>query len=178
MSHFFATKRDLITFLTALEKKHALKYVLAGSFSSRTPPVYSSGLDLPNLGIAGSGSAVSCATFLVCEPELAIRARSVKESSGNQRFDFDQLLNPDTITFSPGGIWKGDILLYGRFATVSAKFSVPAKRLMQRFSHQMRKQFVRIGAYYVGSEAQDLLKAGNRLTIAEQSPRDFDLKPD
>ena len=68
-----------------------------------------------------------------------------------------------------------EIVLYGRFATVSACFSEPAKRLMARFRYRVQKMFVRLGAYHVGPKALDLLKAGKRLTIAEQSPREFDL---
>ena len=87
----------------------------------------------------------------------------------------DQFYNPDTITFSPGGRWTEDVLLYGRFATVSAFFSDYAKRLMNRFRYQSEKHFVRVRGSYVGPGAMALLKAGKRLTIAQQSPREFDL---
>jgi len=46
---------------------------------------------------------------------------------------------------------------------------------MARFRYRVQKMFVRLGAYHVGPKALDLLKAGKRLTIAEQSPREFDL---
>ena len=175
MAHFFATKRDLLPVLAEAESKEPLKYVRMGRFLSRVVEGYSCGADIPNLGIATSASAVGCDRFLICEPDLAINVHRVDQSDGVRSYHIDQLYNQDTITFLTGGLWKSDILLYSRFATVYASTSKTAKRLMHRFDYLVRKHFKKVGAYYVGSEAYNLLEAGKRLTIAEQSPRDFDL---
>ena len=90
-------------------------------------------------------------------------------------YSFDQLENPDTITFSAGGLWK-DMLLYGRFATCTASFSPISKKLLQRYTYHVRKHFKYIGAYYVGQEAEEMLRQGKRLTLAEQTPKNFDLQ--
>ena len=137
--------------------------------------VYDRGSDIPNLGIAACESAIAYDTYLVYEPDVSIEARVIDESSGIRSYRIDQLINPDTISFSPGGIWKREIALYGRVATVSASFSESAKLLMRRFQSAIRKRFVRLKAYYVAPKALELLKSGKRFTIAEQSPREFDL---
>jgi len=61
------------------------------------------------------------------------------------------------------------------FGSATDSFSKPAKHLLQKFTYEVRKRFERIRGYYVGPEAHELLKEGKRLTIAEQSPREFDL---
>ena len=43
------------------------------------------------------------------------------------------------------------------------------------FAAHIRKSFRKIRAFCVGSHAEALLDAGKRLTVAEQSPREFDL---
>jgi hypothetical protein len=43
------------------------------------------------------------------------------------------------------------------------------------YRNAVRRRFVRVGAYWIGPEAAGLLDAGNRLTAAVQSPREYDL---
>jgi len=135
-------------------------------------PTFRRGEEIPNLGIAPGESHVSCPTFLICDPSLKLKARPI---IGDKMYSFDQLENPDTITFSAGGLWK-DMLLYGRFATCTASFSPISKKLLQRYTYHVRKHFKYIGAYYVGQEAEEMLRQGKRLTLAEQTPKSFDLQ--
>jgi hypothetical protein len=85
----------------------------------------------------------------------------------------DQLRNPDSVTFTPAGIWDDDVILHGRVATASD--SEASQALMRRFHVAIKKGFAKVKAFYVGPQAMELLKAGKRLTIAAQSPREFDL---
>jgi hypothetical protein len=147
--------------------------VKSGRSLSPVSEQYERGADIPNLGKATCESAIGSDTFLVCAPGVSIRVEAVDQSDGVRSFHTNQLMNPDTVTFSSGGIWTADILPYGRIASCS---NSPAwKRLMNRFRSAIKKYFVKIGAYYVGPRALELLKDGKRLTIAEQSPREFDL---
>ncbi len=172
---FFATKDDLVPMLKQVEEKGPLKYVKFGRSLSHEVESFSRASDIPNLGIATCESAIGSDTFLVCYPESQIKVGVVNQSDGIRSFHTDQLINPDTITFSSGGMWKPDILLYGRVA--SASNSPISKSLMRRFQSSIKKHFVKIGACYVGPNALEALKDGKRLTIAEQSPREFDLTP-
>ena len=63
---------------------------------------------------------------------------------------------------------------YGRFATVAnLEF---ATAFMKAVRSSVRKRFEKIQAFYVGAEAAQMLDAGKRLTIAAQSPPDYDLR--
>ncbi len=48
---------------------------------------------------------------------------------------------------------------------------------MKLFHGAVRKQFTKVRAFYVEPQALTWLYAGKRLTISDQSPREFDLKP-
>ena len=114
-------------------------------------------------------SASGSETFLVCDVEQVVVPRQVS----GPRYLLDQLINPDTISFTPGGIWLEDILLYGRFATASeTKESI---ELMKILKNMVRKNFRKLKAYYLGAEAEEMLDNGKRLTIAAQSPPEYNL---
>jgi hypothetical protein len=170
---FFATKEDILLILNAVEQKGPLRYVRMDHF---TNPVYESfarGAEIPNLGKASAASAISCDSFLISESTVTTQVRPIKTAAGVERFCVDQLVNPDTVTFTPGGIWNEDILLHGRIATVSE--SQASQELMKRFRIALNKDFTKIKSFLVGPKALTLLKAGKRLTISAQSPQDFDL---
>ena len=171
--YFYATKNDLLPVLRAVEEAGALKYVVAGNFTTPELRSYSRGEEIPQLGKASSGTAGTCETFLVCAAVPPVKVESFKGGNGEDRFCVDQLLNPDTVGLTPAGQWNEEILLHGRVATVSD--SPASQALMKRFQSAIRKHFVKIKAFYVGSNARKLLESGKRLTISAQSPRDFDL---
>ena len=175
-THFFALKEDLLPVLEIIERDYPLKYVRMGNFLKEefADESFLRGADIPHLGRATAESASSSQAFLVTERDLPINVRFLKTATGIERCLIDQLINPDTVTFLPGGLWKQDVLLYGRVATVSD--TLIAKELMKRFQGPIRKQFTKIGMFWVGSRALELLRAGMRLTGAEQSPREYDLR--
>jgi len=107
MSHilFFALKEDLLPVLEAVESKGALKYVRTGIYLRPEYEPFHRGADIPNLGRATSESGISSASFLVCDPEVPVNFQSVALYSGGTNYHIDQLVNPDTITFTPGGLW-------------------------------------------------------------------------
>jgi hypothetical protein len=123
--------------------------------------------------VAKNESAVACDSFLVSDKNISIVSRKLSDFNGVERFAFDQLKNENTIVFSPGGVWEKNILLNGRVSTVSEH--EVSTRLMKRFGSAIRKKFIKVKAFYVGEEALEMLKHGKRLTIAAQSPIEFDL---
>ncbi len=197
---FYATVDDLLPVMRQMESLSPLKYVHFGTVTRLPPESFSSATMIPNLGRASHPSAVACETYLVCAPEISIKPRQLKtltdedisrptisvagreiaidrrnlrEIVGMDRFAIDQLANPDTITFTPGGLWNDEMLLHGRFATASETQS--SQRLLKRFGTALSSEFTKIKAFYVGANAMELLKRGMRLTAAAQSPREFDL---
>jgi hypothetical protein len=165
---FFATRSDLVPVLEAIEKERDLKYVQFGWSDTQAATSFPTLTAIPNLGTASHESAINCSSFLICRKQDAIKPRTVPG-----RYVFDQLLNPETVTFTPGGLWGDGILLYGRFATAST--SVFSLELMKLCGMAVRKRFKKVKAFYVGEEAEQLLDRGRRLTIAAQSPRTLDL---
>lgn len=173
---FFATKDDLLSMITLVERNGSLRYVQMGNFLSSEVEarfnILETGAELPCLGKASADSSAACEAFLVCDPNTTINLRTV-EGSDVERVCVDQFFNPDSVEFKPGGIWGDDILLYGRVGTASE--SQASQALMKRFQAAIRKSFLKIKSYYVGPQAMTLLESGKRLTIAAQSPKQFDL---
>lgn len=154
--------------LEDIEKERDLKYVQFGWSNTQAAASFATATVIPNLGMASHESAINCISFLICRKNDVIQPRAVPG-----RYVFDQLLNPETVTFTPGGLWGDGILLHGRFATAStAAFS---SELVKLCGVAVRKRFKKMKAFYVGEEAERLLDSGWRLTIAAQSPRTLDL---
>lgn len=87
-----------------------------------------------------------------------------------------QKLNPDSIVFSPGGIYnKLPALIAGHIGTISQ--SKNALTLYNKFVKAIIKGFEKIGSYYVGPEAARLMAEDYRMvTIGISSPTVYDLK--
>jgi hypothetical protein len=170
---FFALKEDILPLLEDVERKAPIKYVRTGQFSTAEYESFVHATEMPNLGTASADTSSSSETFLVTGCAVPINVRPVKLATGAEHYCIDQLVNPDSVAFTPGGIWDRDIVLCGRVATVSE--SVLSQELMKRFNSTLRKQFRKIKAFWVGPQAHVLLDAGKRLTISAQSPRSFDL---
>jgi hypothetical protein len=111
-------------------------------------------------------------TYLVVLKERPVEVRSVREDDGVVRYRVDALFNPAAVLFTPGGRWSEDVLLDG--VLMSSDHS-ESKTVMKPFVAHIRKSFQKIKAFRVGPHAEALLDAGKRLTIAEQSPREYDL---
>lgn len=166
--NFYALQADITCVLAYVETKLKLKYLLAGRCSQLPEP--RNWRQLETLGRATSKNAISSATFLVAKEETQIVPRQI----GDQ-FVFDQLLNPDTVIFTPSGLWDDSTILSGRVATASTTRN--ARTLMSLFHSGFQKNFQKVRAYFVGPEALRCSKSGMRLTSSVQSPPEYDLKP-
>ncbi len=175
---FYATKEDLVPLLEVVDSKGAVKYVRTGNFPKdmfeSSFSSFNTGAEIPNLGKASADSSSACATFLVCERGTPINLQTI-QGINMERICVDQLVNPDSVTFTPGGVWNEDVVLHGRVATVSD--SQISQALMKRFQSAIKKNFSKVRAFYVGPKAAELLGNGKRLTISVHSPREFDLVP-
>lgn len=170
---FFATREDLKQLLLAVESRMPVDYVRMGQGETSVAARYSRSEEIPNLGRATTDSATTSEAFLVVPKNCSVHARRVSGDDGKVRYFFDQLANPATVTFAPGGFWGDDVLLHGRVATASDDETSQA--LMNEFSRTMRKSFRKLKAFWIGPEAEGLLERGTRLTISAQTPRELDL---
>jgi len=175
MPHFYATAEDLISVFEQVEATHSLQYALCGHSENPEVKFYYSGLQLPTLREPlANESAVCGPAYLVSQRDAEIRTRELSPFNGGRCFAVDQLYNEDTIVLWNGGLYGQRILLYGRVDTASN--TKIACRLQRAFTYAIKKLFSRIQAYYVGPNAEHLLDLGYRLTLAEQTPTDFDLR--
>jgi len=166
---FFMNRADLIDLLCAVEKVETLTYVRCGAFvEDEDIDRFETGLDIPWLGKATKDRSSGCDTFLVVPRDVDVALRRV-----HGRVVVDQLVNPDSVTFTGAGMHRSGVMLFGRVATA---YSSPlTRRLMNRFRSVLRRQCKRIKAFYVGPEAEKLWLGGTRLTVALQSAPEFDL---
>ena len=172
--HFFATADDLLSLFRLVEKKHNICYLLTGLFDQQERTNFTTGSSLPTLRDTAKESSLMCPTYLVMLKNMDINVRSVVQTGGSVLYSVDQLLNPDSITFTHGGMFSHGVLISGRVATVS---STPTSRSLQStFSNAIAKLFTRVNTFYVGPYALGLLHQGCRLTTAVQSPQEFDLE--
>ncbi|HLW65304.1 MAG TPA: hypothetical protein VKS79_08295 [Gemmataceae bacterium] len=172
--HFFATADDLIPVFERAEKKQPLVYTLAGLFDSTELIHANSGADLPSLHQpAPHEGAIGCPHYVVVPRELSVQIREVPQRAGGIKYAVDQLINPDSIIVSHGGLREPNALLSGNVGTCTgSKISVS---LYRSFSYAIGKQFVRVRSFWVGPEAYRLFMNGWRLTTDVDRPREYDL---
>lgn len=167
---FFATEDDLLSLLQTVESIRQLRLVAGGLFDD-VPDV-----EPRELAVVTSCCAKRETTYLVFAPGIHIAVRPVPQRRGGVKYAVDQLANPKTIAFRPGGSLARGCLVAGQLGTISE--DPDSLELFQICSKQMRRVFTRIKAYYVGIEASKLLDQGWRLTANPKSPTLYDLTRD
>lgn len=176
---FFAIQGDLLPVIEIVESKAPLRYTLSGNFRAQDlqggPRLLNSAVEIPNLGVASDKSASGCTAYLACECDTAVSLRRFQGNDG-PRVCVDLLANPDAVMFTPAGQWNESVVLYGSVGATSG--TKTSEALVRRFRSALKKVFTKVQTYFVGPRALELLKSGRRLTIAEQSPLEFDLQID
>lgn len=170
---FFATSADIQSVLNAAERDEPLQCVRTGNQLSQTFETFRSGKDIPGLGIADHETGTACSSFLVTFTTVPVVVRTLRGTDNAQRFLMDQLANPDTVTLTPAGTWGKNTILQGVVGTTYE--SVITRDLMRKFVAAFRTLFRKVQGRSVGPQALAQLRAGARLTIAQQIPREFDL---
>src|ERR1051325_1834555 len=173
---FFATKADLESLLRTLESKRQLQFMMTGLFDSPKVEAIQSLFAVPDLGQVDVGDANQAVVYLVANRGSIIEVRPVPQQRGGVKFAVDQIANPTTIAFRPGGAFGEICLIPGQVGTTSDDRS--SLELFHAFSKEVRHQFVKVRAFYVGKEAGELLDKGWRLTAHAKSPAAYDLKRD
>lgn len=167
--NFFTTPADIRELLQRVEQLAPVQYTEIGSFSSPKPETVYSWAGIQDLGIAAGEQTARCKGYLITEHGRDLKFRKTSDES---HYFLDQLFNSKSVLITPGGWWN-QVLLRGSVGTVwQDDYSIG---LMKKFRTAFRKQGTKIKSFWVGREAEGLLRAGTRLTIAEQSPPQFDL---
>lgn len=174
--HFFATKDDLRRVFEAVESAWRLQYVEAGMFDSPTIHSIPSGSEIPNLGLAPSGTYNGEPFWLITRADKSVEVETVPQRGGGVRYCVDNRRNPDSILLWPGGLYDHGCLIAGRFGTGLRNPAVD--ELMRVFRTPISKTFAKVKSYLLGPEALGMFNSGCRLTGNAKSPRNLDLSRD
>src|ERR1051326_2717655 len=166
--HIFATRSDLAPGLAKAETELGIQYARCGRYSSSSElEKYSSLLEWEGLGRNTTGNHMSGHQFLVTPKFQKINLEPVTVSGAPTRqigtfFFLDQKLNPYSIVFLPGGVYKDQsAIIAGHIGSVSQSSS--AVTLYKSFVKAITQGFEKIGSYYVAPEAARLMEQGYRM---------------
>ena len=164
----FATKSDLEPGLQAVESQQELVYIERDWRRTSDYAAYTSGLDIPELGIERKDEVIFGRSFLVLPSDLKPNVRPVPQVDGSIYYATEHEDNPAAMMFHPGGILDGKYLMGGEVAVYS---EVPQPRpIYKTFVRTMTKGFVPVSdgfgwKWWIGPEAASLWDAGMELCI-------------
>ncbi len=173
---FYATRTDIEPVLREVEAKIPVVYVEAGLFTDAEAQVFSTGLDLPDLGQCHSPESVQGRSWFMIPADQEPRRRIVPQRRGGVRYSMDPQQCPMFVVFRPGGVHQDRAIIEGS-ATTGAQddFSLA---LMKCFALAVKRWFQRSGAAgWLGTEAAQLGRTGWRLTQDLRDPPERDALP-
>jgi hypothetical protein len=173
---FFATFADLEPILKDVEKAYGIHYFQMGLLDVPETIHCNSIFENPDVGFISKGDWNYDRRFLVMPKELSLQVREVRQVTGRIKYAIDPTMNADSVCLQFGGIYrqKENVLVAGKIATIMEEpFSLAFYKL---FSKKIQKGFKRIGAFYVGKEAEEKLHAGWRLVQDERRKPEYDLR--
>ncbi len=174
--NFFSTGSDIKPILKFIEESFPIQYFEMGMFDNNIVHSFSSIFQIPNFGRTDFGDWNKAQRLIILPTDQPIVVRNVPQKTGTMKYAVDQFANPISAGIRLGGIYKDGILIGGTFGIVAEnRFS---GELYKVFFSRIRKEFDKIGNFYVGKEAKDKLTSGWRLVTNEKSPKEYDLSID
>jgi hypothetical protein len=170
---FFALRGDILSVLEEVETKSRPVYTLAEYYPSPKVRQLGHGSNISDLGIAAGEQTALCAQYLITQSGLEIQSERIRRWDGSIVYVVNQSLNPDSVMLTAAGVWNKRIIIAGNIGSNSKSES--SKVWMRKYRAAIKKRFTRINAFWVGPLALERFRDGWRLTIAEQSSREYDL---
>jgi hypothetical protein len=175
--HTFATKKDLVESLGRIEAEREFTYYSCGLLDSPEVLKFNSLLDWQHLGIHKTKDHVTGDRFLVLNHRIALKIREVPQRKGGVKYAVDQLFNPSSIIFAPGGFYQHDYLITGHIGTASDDSD--SIELYKFFCKRFTKGYSKVKAWNVGPGALKLLGNGLRFITGSVSQNPiYDLSPE
>ena len=171
--YFFLTPDELMAVIQSFESTHTVSYYEAGMFPSPANPVITSLLEEKSLGYLTIGDWNHSPDYLLAAPSDEIIVRKITLRKGGYSYSVDQGENPDMAIFKPSGLLTQGILVAGSLQ-IGTRSSYSGL-LFQALTKIIKKHARRIGAFYVGSDAEEKLRFGWRLVTTASSPKEYDL---
>jgi hypothetical protein len=170
---FFADDADIMPIMKDFESSEAVQYYRMGLYDDPNIPAFDSIFKINNLGVVTSGDWNHIERYLILPGKEKVTIEHILLRKGGIKYSMDQVGNPSSVILRIGGVYKEGILVAGSAGTISNdEYSV---RLFLTFSRFIKKQFHKIGAFYVGENAKLKLDAGWRLVTNDKSPKEYDL---
>ncbi len=172
---FFTLLEDIENIIRDFESVIEIQYYKTGLLDSKNIPTYNSVFNTPNVGFTLSGDWNRIDDYLIIKKTLSLNIDEVPQRTGGMKFAVDQGNNPKSIELKIGGIYKEkeNVIVAGRVATISEDSD--SIELYKLLSTKIKKEYKKIGAFYVGKSAEQKLREGWRLVTNEKSPREYDL---
>lgn len=172
---FFTQLGDIENIIRDFESAIEIQYYKTGLLDSKNIPTYDSLFNVPNVGFTLSGDWNKIDNYLITKKTTSLNVREVPQRMGETKFAVDQMNNPKSIEIKLGGIYKEkeNVLVAGRISTISEDSD--SNELYKLFTTKLKKEFNKIGTFYVGRKAEEKLKMGWRLVTNEKSPKEYDL---
>ncbi len=172
---FFTQLEDIENIIRDFESMIEIQYYKTGLLDSKNIPTYDSVFNLPNVGFTLSGDWNRIDNYLITKKTISLNVREVPQKTGETKFAVDQMNNPKSIEVKLGGIYieKENVLVAGRISTISEDSD--SNELYKLFTSKLKKEFKKIGTFYVGRKAEEKLKMGWRLVTNEKLPKEYDL---
>lgn len=172
---FFTLLEDIEIIIRYFESAIEIKYYKTGLLDSKNIPTYNSLLNAPNVGYTLSGDWNRIDEYLITKKNTSLNIEEVPQRVGGIKYAIDQGNNPKSIELKIGGIYKKieNVIVAGRVATISE--DPDSIELFKLLSTKIKREFKKIGTFYVGKSAEKKLNEGWRLVTNEKSPREYDL---
>ena len=173
---FFATKNDMLHIFENYVLKYGKKmqYVEEGNHYNCPITIYNSINELPELGFLDSPNHCSLSYLVLSDSEL-INTESLYLKDRSKVYAVYQNLNPNSVVFSPSGIYKKNkSLIHGQLSTISE--SDISKALFKEIKSVIKNSFLNYKGWYIGAEAKNLYGKIRFVTISADSPTEYDLK--
>lgn len=172
---FFTQLEDIENIVRDFESAIEIQYYKTGLLENKNIPTYDSLFNTPNVGFTSSGDWNRIDNYLITKKNTSLNVREVLQRTGEIKFAVDQMNNPKSIELKLGGIYKEkeNILVAGRVSTIWEDSD--SKEIYKLFTTKLKKEFKKIGTFYVGRKAEEKLKTGWRLVTNEKSPKEYDL---
>jgi hypothetical protein len=171
--YFYTCGNDLFALLSRIENLLEIKYVRAGRIPGPSVEEYESYSAIPGLERAKGMRGRDGGSYLIVEKNCNVRMQKMKMFDGKLRFDVEQLLNPESILFCPGGEFGERTIIRGDFSTISD--TAISLKFFRAVRSAIRKDFTNIKRNWLGPDALVALRNGWRLTFAADTSSDYDL---
>jgi len=169
---FFATRNDIILWLSLVEAECKLKYISSNFHVSSELEIIHHISDIPNLGISSSGNHQDDALYMFFHNTDILSQKILR----NDSCYVWRVGNPlSAVCFYPGGMYGDVSLIHGHFGTIFGcdDEAVKLKKILRKY---ISKVFTKNGRYYFGPEANSLGANVRLIQVQVNEPIEFDYK--